>query len=59
MLFRDFLRTHPDTAQQYYVLKKKLAVKHGSDRVGYTDAKTTFINAIIDRALRRGGSLDG
>lgn len=53
LLFRDFLRTHPDTAQQYYMLKKKLAVKYGSDRVGYTDAKTSFINSIIDHARRR------
>ena len=53
LLFRDFLRTHPDTAQQYYVLKKNLAVKHGSDRVGYTDAKTSVINAIIEQAPRR------
>ena len=53
LLFRDFLRTHSDAAQQYYVLKKKLAVQYGSDRVGYTDAKTTFINAIIDQASRK------
>jgi GrpB-like predicted nucleotidyltransferase (UPF0157 family) len=52
LLFRDFLRTHPDTAQQYYVLKKELAAKYGSDRVGYTDAKTSFIKSIIDRVLK-------
>jgi GrpB-like predicted nucleotidyltransferase (UPF0157 family) len=59
LFFRDFLRMHPDVTQQYYVLKKKLATQYGSDRVGYTDAKTSFINAIIDQASRREGRLDG
>ncbi len=53
LFFRDFLRTHPDKAHQYYELKKELAVKYGSDREGYTDAKTSFIRSIIDRALRK------
>ncbi len=53
VLFRDFLRTHPDTAQQYYALKKEFAVKYGSDRVGYTDAKTLFIESVIIQAHQR------
>jgi len=54
LLFRDFLQTHPDKAQQYYVLKKELAIKYGSDREGYTDTKTAFIKSIIDQTLRKG-----
>ena len=50
MLFRDFLRTHPDVAEQYYELKKELAAKYGSDRIGYTNAKTSFIKSVITRA---------
>jgi len=50
LLFRDFLRAHPDVAQQYYELKKKLAAKYGSDRDGYTDAKTSFIESVLNRA---------
>lgn len=47
LLFRDFLRTHPEEAQEYYRLKKGLAEKFGSDREGYTDAKTSFIEAAV------------
>ena len=50
LLFRDFLRTHPDVAQQYYQLKKGLAAKYGSDREGYTEAKTSFIEPVVARA---------
>ena len=53
LLFRDFLRTHPDTAQLYFLLKKELAAKYGSDRVGYTNAKTAFIESIIRQAHQR------
>lgn len=52
LLFRDFLRTHPEVAQQYYELKKKLALEYGSDRVGYTNAKTSFIESATARALQ-------
>lgn len=50
MLFRDFLRTHPEEAQQYYDLKKELAGKYRSDREGYTEAKTAFIESVVDKA---------
>ena len=50
LLFRDFLRAHPELAQQYYQLKKELAAKYCSDREGYTEAKTPFIECVIARA---------
>ncbi len=50
LLFRDFLRAHPEVAQQYYQLKKELAAKHGEDREGYTEAKTSFIESVVTRA---------
>ena len=50
LLFRDFLRTHPEVAGQYYQLKKELAAKYSSDHEGYTEAKKTFIESIITRA---------
>jgi GrpB-like predicted nucleotidyltransferase (UPF0157 family) len=49
ILFRDFLRTHPDLANEYYELKKRLAEKYGSDREGYTDAKDSFIESVLKR----------
>lgn len=53
ILFRDYLRTHPEKAQQYYELKKMLASKYGSNREGYTEAKTQFIQSIVNEAVRR------
>jgi len=50
LLFRDFLRTCPEVAQQYYELKKKLAEKHGSNREAYTEAKTPFIESVVAQA---------
>jgi len=50
ILFRNYLRTHPDTLQQYYQLKKTLAEKHHSDRVTYTNAKAPFITNVIQKA---------
>jgi GrpB-like predicted nucleotidyltransferase (UPF0157 family) len=50
LLFRDYLRENPEVAQQYCRLKKELAAKYGSDRVAYTDAKTSFIESVIARA---------
>lgn len=50
LLFRDFLRTHPETAEKYYSLKKELAVKFPTDREVYAEAKTPFIRAVVDRA---------
>ncbi|MFQ5911527.1 MAG: GrpB family protein, partial [Thermoplasmata archaeon] len=48
LLFRDFLRAHREVVQEYSELKKRLAVKHGSDHEGYTDAKTEFIESVVD-----------
>ena len=48
--FRDYLRTHPETAMQYERLKRSLASQQGMDRRSYTDAKSDFINQIIGTA---------
>ena len=55
LLFRDFLRTHPDIAQQYQDLKKDLAARYGADRDGYTEAKTEFIKSVVARAQAEAG----
>lgn len=47
LLFRDFLRTHPETRERYQQLKKYLADQHQFDRVAYTNAKGPFIEEII------------
>jgi GrpB-like predicted nucleotidyltransferase (UPF0157 family) len=50
LLFRNWLRTHPEDAQEYYRLKKNLAARFGRDREGFTDAKTPFIESVVARA---------
>ncbi len=53
LLFRDYLRLHSDVARKYYELKCELAERHRFDEIdSYTEAKTDFIEAAIDRALR-------
>ena len=50
--FRDLLRERPDIARRYAALKKELATRYGTDRVGYTDAKTPFIESVLAQARR-------
>jgi GrpB-like predicted nucleotidyltransferase (UPF0157 family) len=51
LLFRDHLRAHPERAAEYERLKRALAAEHGPDRGAYTDAKTPFIESVVERAL--------
>ena len=50
ILFRDFLRAHPDAAQQYEALKRKLAVEFWSDRARYTNNKAPLIQQLLVQA---------
>jgi len=43
LLFRDFMRAHPETAADYASLKRQLAQQYPMDRQGYTEAKGPFI----------------
>ncbi len=50
ILFRDYLRSHPDDAKAYEALKLSLWKPYEHDRDGYTNAKTDFVQAILDKA---------
>jgi GrpB-like predicted nucleotidyltransferase (UPF0157 family) len=50
ILFRDYLREHPEVAQDYAKLKVRLAEQFGTDREGYTEAKTEFIVRALAKA---------
>ncbi|MBL8145130.1 MAG: GrpB family protein [Anaerolineae bacterium] len=50
--FRDALRADPALAADYAALKRLLAAKYGTDRLGYTEAKSDFITAVEAKALR-------
>ncbi len=50
ILFRDFLRSHPQAAQQYETLKRKLAAEFRNDRDRYSDSKTPLIEQLLIQA---------
>lgn len=50
LLFRDWLRSHPEDAHEYHELKHRLAARFGRDREGYTEAKSPFIESVVARA---------
>ena len=50
ILFRDYLISHPDSAQSYERLKTSLLPKYTNDRDGYTAAKSDFIHRILTAA---------
>lgn len=54
VVFRDYLRRHPDAARNYAALKRDLAARFADDREAYTLAKTAFIHAAMERAQAEG-----
>lgn len=48
----DHLRTHPQDACTYAILKRELAGKFGDDREAYTQAKSEFVASILRRTGR-------
>ncbi|MBI2856153.1 MAG: GrpB family protein [Chloroflexi bacterium] len=50
ILFRDYLRTHPEEASRYVQLKRELAARYGADRLGYQDAKGPYITLVEEKA---------
>ena len=51
LAFRDHLRTHATTANEYAALKRDLASTFRNDREAYTAAKEPFIRATVELAL--------
>jgi GrpB-like predicted nucleotidyltransferase (UPF0157 family) len=62
LLFRDYLRAHPETARAYADLKLELARRNVDDRTGYQSAKSGFVEAVTRQAaeaLPDGSAGDG
>jgi GrpB-like predicted nucleotidyltransferase (UPF0157 family) len=53
LLFRDYLRDHPDVASDYAELKIRLLDEFYDDLEGYTYAKTDFITSVLNLATSR------
>jgi GrpB-like predicted nucleotidyltransferase (UPF0157 family) len=52
LAFRDCLRSDAATREAYTQLKLKLAAQFRNDREAYTEAKTEFIQAVVERVSR-------
>lgn len=50
VLFRDYLRAHPEEALRYADLKRELAARFTLDRVRYTESKAPFISNLLEKA---------
>jgi GrpB-like predicted nucleotidyltransferase (UPF0157 family)/predicted transcriptional regulator YdeE len=50
LVFRDYLRSHPDEASRYAALKRELATELREDRERYTQAKAEFVREVIAKA---------
>jgi len=53
LYFRDWLREHPETAEEYIALKLSLKDRFRHNRDGYTEAKGMFIRAVTGNARAR------
>ena len=54
VLFRDYLRAHPEIAREYETIKRELAAMYLQDKEKYTDAKGPFVRSIVRRAREEG-----
>jgi GrpB-like predicted nucleotidyltransferase (UPF0157 family) len=54
LLFRDYLRLHPEIAREYETIKRELAAQYLHDKEKYTDAKGPFVRSIVRRAREEG-----
>ena len=54
LLFRDYLRQHPDEANKYARLKRRLARSFTHDREAYTRGKSEYIKSVMDKARIEG-----
>jgi GrpB-like predicted nucleotidyltransferase (UPF0157 family) len=50
LLFRDYLRHHPDSASEYETVKRQLAAQYPHDGLAYANAKGAICWEIIHRA---------
>ena len=55
LLFRDWLREHPQAAEEYGKLKRGLAGRFPFDRDAYRAGKVPFIDMVVAAARREAG----
>ena len=55
LAFRDYLRAHPEIAQEYGALKRSLALRCGNDIGRYCDGKDAWVKQIERAAMQEIG----
>lgn len=50
LLFREYLREHPEMMAEYEALKRTLVENHRDDIVKYARTKGAFIRSVVERA---------
>jgi GrpB-like predicted nucleotidyltransferase (UPF0157 family) len=50
--FRDYLPAHPEEAEAYERLKRRLAAEHRTDREAYTEAKYAYVGSVMRKATK-------
>lgn len=50
LLFRDYMRAHPEAVAAYAALKRQLAARYRAHRDAYTEAKGPFVHTAMARA---------
>jgi hypothetical protein len=48
------LRAHPEEAETYERLKRRLAAEHQTDREAYTDAEFPYLESVMRKASKQG-----
>ncbi len=59
LLFRDYVRRHPDVAAEYQRLKLDLARRFPNRRGEYTAGKESFVKAVLKQARRTRDEMTG
>lgn len=54
IIFRDYMHDHPETANTYAALKRKLAETNTTGMAEYLAGKQDFIEKIVDKAMNKG-----
>ncbi len=52
IIFREYLRCHPEVCRQYGTLKSTLATQYPDDIIAYGDGKENFVNEIEHKAIK-------
>jgi GrpB-like predicted nucleotidyltransferase (UPF0157 family) len=53
LAFRDHLRAHPEEAETYERLERRLAAEHQTDREAYTDAEFPYLESVMRKASKQ------